>query len=87
VALSILPEFESRGLRSLLWELKSVVPAEKRMEIARALNAAQELAKLRMNAAEIVGTNEARTMPVPSELRNRVHKILDEMRLERWRIP
>ena len=50
IALSVLPEFETRGLRSLLWELQSVVPPEARPEIARAMQGAQELAKLRMIA-------------------------------------
>jgi len=86
IALSVLPEFETRGLRSLLWELQSVVPAEARPEIARAMQGAQELAKLRMTA--MASATDARTTPVPAEVRDRVNTILNQtFHLARWRVP
>jgi hypothetical protein len=83
VTLSVFPEYNSRGLTALLWELKTELPKHERPSIDKAINAAQRLSQERLSRLASLQGRDNKAL-VPDDERKLVLGILQSDLMTRW---
>jgi hypothetical protein len=80
----IFPEFEDRSLRSLVWELQSLVPESERPTIRNAFRSIQQIVDI--STGGIDNSEALKKKPVPKDEWQRVSRVLQSLKINRWNL-